>query len=296
MITVFTPAYNRGFVLPRLYESLKKQTCMDFEWIVIDDNSTDETETLCNQWQKEVLPFVIRFFRLQKNGGKQRAINQAVKLAKYDFFFIVDSDDYLVVDAIERVKRWCEEIINKEDFVGVSGIRCRENGDYILRPDFNGRKYIDCTNIERTLYHLDADMAEVFKTEVLRRYEFPVWHDETFTPEAVVWDQMALDGYKIRYYDEKIYVCEYLNDGLTRGGNKLYYHNLMGCAMALNTKLKYASSFRKKFILIREILICCFLKHDLSYVRNTYYPVVAYLLLPIGYIYYLRRKRLYVGL
>ncbi len=296
MITVFTPTYNRGYILPKLYESLKRQTCLDFEWIVIDDNSSDNTNVICKEWVSAQNPFEFRYFRLNRNGGKQRAINQAVKLAQYAFFFIVDSDDYLTDDAIEKVEKWCEGIKEDESFVGVSGIRCRGNGDYIIKPDFQGNLFIDCTYIERLLYHLDADMAEIYKTEVLKRYEFPVWHDETFTPEDVVWDQMALDGYKIRYYDEKIYVCEYLNDGLTKGGNKLYYKNLMGTAMVYNIKLKHTASLLERYKLIREILVCCCLKHDFSYLRKTCYPVATYLLLPIGYLFYLRRKRLFKNL
>lgn len=296
MITVFTPTYNRGYILPKLYESLKNQSCFEFEWIIIDDCSTDETSELCDKWLSEDKCFEMQVIRLEKQGGKQRAINTAVQLAHYEFFFIVDSDDYLMRDAIQKISAWCNEIRDDSTFVGVSGIKCKKDGDYIRKPNFAGRKFLDCTNIERSRYNLDADMAEVYKTDILRQYKFPVWHDETFTPEAVVWDQLAIDGYKIRYYDEKIYVCDYLSDGLTRGGNKLYYHNLMGCAMSFNTRLKYASGVREKFCLIREILVCCFLKHNLSYIKKSHYPIIAYLMLPIGYVYYLRRKRLFVGL
>lgn len=296
MITVFTPAYNRGYILPKLYESLKRQTCLDFEWIIIDDCSTDETPELCTTWLAEKKGFDMRVVRLDKNGGKQRAINLAVQLSNYGFFFIVDSDDYLMDDAIEKVLHWCNEVKDDTSFVGVSGIRCKKNGDYIIKPDFGGREFIDCTNIERPKYNLSADMAEVYKTEILKQYEFPVWPDETFTPEAVVWDQLAMDGYKIRFYDDKIYVCDYLSDGLTRGGNKLYYHNLMGCAMALNTRLKYVPSVRERLFLIREILVCCFLKHDCSYLKKVYYPFLVYFMLPVGYLYYRRRRHLFIGL
>ena len=296
MITVFTPTYNRGYILPKLYESLKCQTCWDFEWIVIDDNSSDDTNELCCSWLQEACPFEFRYVRLEKNGGKQRAINMAVTLAKYDFFFIVDSDDYLVDDAIEKVIKWCGEIEGDRSFAGVSGIRCRENGDYIIKPDFRGKPYVDCTYIERTKFRLQADMAEIYKTNILKKYEFPVWHDETFTPEDVVWDQIALDGFMIRYYDEKIYVCEYLNDGLTKGGNKLYYKNLMGTAMAFNIKLKHTTSLLRRYKLIREILVCCFLKHDFSYLKKTCYPTSAYILLPVGYLYYMRRRNLFKNL
>lgn len=296
MITVFTPTYNRGYILPKLYESLVAQTSKDFEWLIIDDASSDDTSALVSHWKEKDNGFQLRYFKNEVGGGKQRLINQALTLVNNPWFFIVDSDDQLTPDAIEKVKSWCKGVENDENFVGVSGIRCKANRDYIKQPLFNGRKYIDSTNLERPAYSLEADMAEVFKTEILRKYPFPVWHDEKFTPECVVWDQLALDGYKVRWYDEKIYICEYLEDGLTNGGNKLYIHNLIGCAMGENIKLKSSRTLREKYLRIREILVCCFLKGDLSYLKQTEYPIFAYLMIPIGFGYYLRRKRLFKDL
>lgn len=101
MVSVFTPTYNRAYILPVLYESLKRQTCSDFEWIIVDDGSTDNTEELITSWQMECNDFSI-VYRKQKNGGKHTAINNGVTLAKYEWFFIVDSDDYLRNDAVEK--------------------------------------------------------------------------------------------------------------------------------------------------------------------------------------------------
>ena len=50
-ITVFTPTYNRAYILSKCYESLCHQTCKDFEWLIIDDGSTDGTKELGAQWQ-----------------------------------------------------------------------------------------------------------------------------------------------------------------------------------------------------------------------------------------------------
>lgn len=102
MITIFTPTYNRAYRLPNLYKSLQEQTCKDFEWLVVDDGSTDNTSKLFEQWQAEENSFPIRYFK-QPNGGKHRAINRGVKEAKGELFFIVDSDDTLSSNAIRIV-------------------------------------------------------------------------------------------------------------------------------------------------------------------------------------------------
>ena len=102
-ITVFTPAYNRAHLLPRLFHTLKQQTNMDFEWLIIDDESSDHTETVVHQFIEEKTPFLIRYYK-QKHGGKHRATNYAVTLAEGSYLFIVDSDDWLPEHAIEDLQ------------------------------------------------------------------------------------------------------------------------------------------------------------------------------------------------
>ena len=100
MITVFTPTYNRAYILPELFKSLQNQSCKDFEWVVVDNGSTDDTEVLFNQWASQA-DFSVIYIKTE-NGGKQRAVNRGVQMAKGDIFWIVDSDDKLTEDAVEK--------------------------------------------------------------------------------------------------------------------------------------------------------------------------------------------------
>ena len=104
-ITVFTPTYNRAYIIETLYRSLQRQTYRDFEWLVVDDGSADNTKELFEAWQQEDNFFPIRYVK-QENGGKCRAINYGLELAKGKLFFNVDSDDYLTEDAIEKLLSW----------------------------------------------------------------------------------------------------------------------------------------------------------------------------------------------
>lgn len=92
--TIFTPTYNRAYTLPALYQSLRNQTCMDFEWVIVDDGSTDNTETVCQGFKQDLFP--ISYFR-QQNSGKHVAVNEGVKQAQGEWFFIVDSDDHCLL-------------------------------------------------------------------------------------------------------------------------------------------------------------------------------------------------------
>ena len=218
MITIFTPTYNRGYCIKKLYESLKVQTLKSFEWIVINDGSSDNTDELFNEWMSENNEFPIIYRKVQ-NGGKHRAINNAVNMASTDAFFIVDSDDYLLRNAIEKAENWFDQVYNDESFAGVSGLRGKNQEKPIGGfGKFDG-EFVDCTNIQRNTYNLLGDKAEIFKTNVLKKYPFPEFENENFIPEAVVWDKIAKDGYKIRWFNEIIYITEYLEDGLTAASN-----------------------------------------------------------------------------
>ena len=288
-MTVFTPAFNRANTLPRLYDSLCSQEVFKFEWIIVDDGSTDETGSLVEGWLSSNTPFEIRYFLLE-HGGKQRAINYAVKKASFPFFFIVDSDDVLTPDAISKALKWCEGIDTCPDLAGVSGVRGTIEGRYRSEaPLFEG-EFIDASNLDRVKYGLGGDMAEIYKTELLNKYPFPVWPDETFTPESVIWNRIALDGYKIRWYKDIIYLCEYLEDGLTRAGYHLYFQNLMGCAMASDMRARVSKSFRKKISAIIETDVACCLKREFSFLMDTSNPLLSFIFLPYSWMLSIYRR------
>ena len=213
MITIFTPTYNRAYTLLKLYESLLKQTNKNFEWIVVDDGSKDNTEQLCKTWINNCKDFKITYTK-QENHGKHIAINVGVKLAKGELFFIVDSDDFLTDDAIEQVTFYYEQIKDNNNFAGVCGMRAYHNGKRI-----GGNlsfETMDCSTIDiRNKYKIKGDMAEAFKTDILKKYPFPKFAGEKFLSECAVWDQIG-EKYLMRFFNRNIYFTEYLSDGLSQ--------------------------------------------------------------------------------
>lgn len=211
MITVFTPAYNRAYIIDKLYESLCKQTCQDFEWLIVDDGSTDNTKVLISSYISEN-KINIRYIK-QPNGGKHRAINRGVQEAKGELFYIVDSDDQLPLDSIAVVFDYYSQVADDSSFAGVCGLRYYFTGKKV-GGEFT-HEVLDCNSIDfRFKYKLTGDMAEVFRTSVLKEYPFPEIENEKFCPEALVWNRIALK-YKLRYFNRNVYLCDYLPDGLT---------------------------------------------------------------------------------
>ena len=121
-ITVFTPTYNRMDLIEKLYQSLLQQTKKNFEWLVVDDGSTDDTEKYFGKISSKPQPFPIRYIK-QENGGKHRAINKGVKSASGDLFFIVDSDDYLTENAIDKINQWISTLDGSHKWAGISGLK-----------------------------------------------------------------------------------------------------------------------------------------------------------------------------
>ena len=289
-VTVFTPTYNRGNLLPRLYESLIQQTSHDFEWLVVDDGSTDNTEALFTDWLQDLNRKIsIRYIR-KANGGKARAINLGLKEAKGKYFFIVDSDDYLAIDAVETIIKWFDELPEERNFIGVSGVK-QDVLDLDKHKDLIDKEgiYFDISNIERPEYSLQADMAEAFYTGKLRKYEFPVWPTEKFLPESVVWDQIAMDGYILRWHTKVIYYCEYLDGGLTKSSWKLLRDNPMGYALMYQQQIKYTKSFKKRINQIVQFISCCCLAQQYLYILKVK-DINTLLLFPIGLLLSFRRR------
>lgn len=244
MITVFTPTYNRGYIIKHLYDSLVLQNYKDFEWLVMDDGSTDDTEELFKSFIAE-WKIKIHYSKV-KNGGKHRAINKGLELARGNFFFIVDSDDYLPSNALERVSFFTKQIESEDAFAGVSGLRIYPDG----RKVGGEAKYTildtDSINI-REKYKVKGDMAEVFKTEILKQYPFPEFEGEMFISEGIVWSRIA-QKYKLRYFYEGIYICDYLEDGLTKSIRKHHRNSPKGTMLTYNQVMRQKRCLKTKVI------------------------------------------------
>lgn len=249
-VTVFTPTYNRAYIIENLYRSLQRQTCHDFEWLIVDDGSSDNTEEVIKGWQKEEKDFPIRYYK-KKNGGKCRAINYGVELAEGLLFFNVDSDDYLTDDAVEKVIRWEEELPKDKKFCGVMGnlgTSANETPNMIWHEPYRDSSLLERYEGRDGRPRIDGERACVFYTEVQKKYKYPEFEGENFMTPAVTWNRMANDGYLIRVFNDIIWVYEYQADGITALGNKTFIERPQGHGLWLREKAKFmGDSFFKKF-------------------------------------------------
>ena len=242
MITVFTPTYNRATYLPCVYESLLHQSYKNFEWLIVDDGSQDETRQVVERIKKNS-PLKIRYY-YKSNGGKHTAINYGVKRAQGELFLILDSDDELPHDSLFSISTIFKDIEHDFSFAGVCGYMAHRNGKVI------GSKILSVdtsTFLLHYQFHCHGDMCEVFRTGVLSRFPFPEIEGERFCPEDLIWNAIA-QHYKVRVFPKVIYFRDYLSGGLTDRIIKvrmdsptatlLYYSNMLNYSLPALTKIR----------------------------------------------------------
>ena len=129
--TVFTPTYDRSDLLKRVYDSLEEQTYKDFEWLIVDDGSTDSTRDFIENLQSTA-SFDIHY-SWKENGGKYTAINQGVSEARGRYFAIMDSDDWYLPDALEKMLECWNHVPDetKNSYKGVCGLFEYESGVFV---------------------------------------------------------------------------------------------------------------------------------------------------------------------
>lgn len=219
MITVYTPAYNRAHTLHRVYDSLKSQTYRDFEWVIVDDGSTDDTKERVEEFQSQNTFFPIRYF-YQENRGKHIATNRAVREARGSFFITLDSDGGCKPEALERLMEVWNTIpvAQRMEYKGVSCRCCKpDQPDAIIGTALPGNAAcLDSNDHDlRYRYHVKGELWGMSRREVLLEHPYPAVPGLRYYPEGVYWGKLGLQ-YKTRYFDEPLRI--YYTDGTQQDG------------------------------------------------------------------------------
>jgi glycosyltransferase involved in cell wall biosynthesis len=190
LFTIFTPTYNRAHTIRRVFDSLRAQTLRDFEWLIVDDGSTDNTPELIADWTRAA-DFPIRYFK-QDHRGKHIAHNLAARQARGQFFLPLDSDDGCLPDALERMAYYWNEIPAAErgSYAGVEGLCVDQQGNIV--GDQFPAKLCDVNVREQFYVHrVGGEKWGSTLTEIVRMYPFPEIGGTNFIPEARLWFQIG---------------------------------------------------------------------------------------------------------
>lgn len=244
LLSIITPSYNREGCLHKVFSSLASQTLQSFEWIVVDDGSTDETKQAISFFQEKKL-FPIHYI-YKENGGKHTAVNLGIKHAEGELTLILDSDDELPQNAVETIVRRWEEMqqsLSSDSMQTMGGLAfCMAHRDGQSITKMLHSQYIlpiDACEIDlRYKYGIQGDICEVFRTDVLREFPFPEISGEKFCPEQLVWFRIA-QRYKIRMYGDVLYMRDYLDGGLTDNIVRIRMNSPVATCMTYAEMLNY---------------------------------------------------------
>ncbi len=219
-VSILTTTYNRGHKIGGLYDSLVSQSCLDFEWIVVIDGSTDQTEELVREWSRQA-PFPIRLV-VKENGGKHTALNRAFDIMQGEFAVIVDDDDIMLTDAVKNIVSLGKKTlqVHKEARKSAQSPICGfatpvvhfdSNPITTDTPDDGTvTEYMTLRYRTKTL----GDIAEVYRVKYLRQFRFPEFSGEKFCGENYLSASLALH-FRLIWYDKPLFMREYPPDGLS---------------------------------------------------------------------------------
>lgn len=200
-LTIFTPTYNRAHTLPELYESLLAQSDKDFQWLIIDDGSTDNTADLVKSWINENRIRIKYYF--QENGGKHMAYNHALEVADSELFCPIDSDDLVVYNCVERIKyHWNFSDQIKRRLGAISFLLSKTDGGK-WNEDFKSDSIE--SRFPELVYSkiIESDIGFVFDLKKIKSFRYPETWRRIYVPDAIV-PYFVSTEYSILFINERL--------------------------------------------------------------------------------------------
>ena len=250
LLSIITPSYNRAHLLPACYQSLLVQTDKDFEWIIVDDGSTDNTEQIAQSFAESDFPVICV---KKENGGKHTALNAAHPYIHGKYVLLFDSDDTLTKDAVAQVRAAWENWDSCSEVGMVTFLK----GEGITRPDCVVEDFdvpVDILRYRRTILYA-PECCEVLRAELFLKYPFPEYEGERYISECALWNRVA-QTHKCVYINRVIYLFEYLEGGLTKSGRKLRITNPRGGMFISELRMQKKNYFKQR--IKYGLLYCCY--------------------------------------
>lgn len=285
-LTIFTPAYNRAHTIGRTYESLCRQTCKDFEWLIIDDGSQDNTRELVEGWIAEsIIP--IRYI-YQQNQGMHGAHNTAYRNITTELNTCIDSDDYMPDDAVEKIITfWSAH--GSDKYAGIVGLDIDDKHKQIIGKAFPE----GLTETTLSGYYAaggSGDKKLVYRTEVINSYpEYPIFEGERYFSLGYRY-LLADQDYKLLTLNEPLVIVDYQPDGSSMGMYRQYWTNPKGFAHLRKIHMKYYKSFKMRFKTCIHYVSSSIRCKNKSFISESPLPLMTVLAIPFGVVLYFYTK------
>ncbi|WP_249869466.1 glycosyltransferase family 2 protein [Oceanobacillus saliphilus] len=282
-LTIFTPTYNRAYCLHHCYESLTRQTCKDFIWLIIDDGSTDNTKELVEAWMEDNLVEIN--YHWQENQGMHGAHNTAYDMIDTELNVCIDSDDYMPDDAVEQILSFWNKSVT-DQVSGMIGLDADQSGAVIgtrLPEQIEQSTLFDLYS----KHGVKGDKKLVYRSDLTRKYPYPLFKGEKYVGLAYKYYMLDKD-YEMLLMNEVLCCVEYLPDGSSKNMLKQYRTNPLGFSFYRKELMKLpfvTNSF--KFRQAIHYVSSSLLSKNTTFLQETPNKVLTFLAIPFGTMLYL---------
>lgn len=288
ILTVFTPTYNRADLLKCVYDSLLQQNISEIEWIVVDDGSTDHTEMTVSEFKKANKLNII--YIKKENGGKHSAHNTALQWAKGKYFMCLDSDDVLMEDIIQKITAFEQDMMPSDcGFIGYK----EDCSGKLLSTEF---PHEDLQHLGMCAYqkkmNITGEFTFIFLTDIIKKYPFPLFQNERFIGENVVYDRLEKDGFTFCPLRQTIQICEYQASGLSDNYLVLMKQNPAGFCLYFMQRINLQDNLRDRMVTAGKYHAFCIFAGNQKSKYDGKHRIMVAGSKPLGLIFWLYYKLL----
>lgn len=242
-LSIYTPTYNRCDLLKRCYESLCKENKEKFEWIIVDDGSTDNTKSQIDEWIK--IGKINITYVYKKNEGVHSARNIACEIAKGELCMCIDSDDYVASGAVQSIYDFYQNNNNKS-IVGIIALNTAKDNKTIGDVFPKDLKKSSLYNLYKVI-GVKGDKKLIYKTDIIKKYKYPVYKGEKRIPPSYVYYQMDSEG-ELLLLNKSVCVVEYQLDGISNNVKKDRFSSPKGMRDYYELMFKLSRNFKEKYL------------------------------------------------
>lgn len=306
-LTIFTPAYNRAHTIGRTYESFLNQTCHDFEWLIVDDGSSDNTRQLVESWlddngkvvkgnclsgrSQAALWLRIRYI-YQENQGMHGAHNTAYENISTELNTCIDSDDYMPANAVEKIVTFwnARNEIDRNKYAGIIGLDIDDKNRKVIGTPFpDGMKSTTLGGYYRN--GGKGDKKLVYRTEIIRNTPpYPIFEGERYV--GLNYKYHIIDRtHELLVLNEPLIIVDYQTDGSSSGMYRQYWNNPRGWSFYRKFEMEQDCGLKRRFMLCIHYVSSSIIAGNKAFLSESPKKFLTLCAIPFGCLLYLRIRR-----
>lgn len=304
-LTVFTPAYNRAHTIGRTFESLCRQTSQDFEWLIIDDGSSDSTRRLVESWLSDIkkdgennmegysekAPWLKVRYIYQKNQGMHGAHNTAYENIDTELNTCIDSDDYMPDNAVEKITGFWKNLSEdtRTKYAGIIGLDIDDKNKEIIGTSFP--KGVRSTTL-KGFYDRGGrgDKKLVYRTDLIKSVPpYPVFEGERYV--GLNYKYGLIDrNYELLVLNEPLVIVDYQSDGSSASMYRQYWNNPKGWSFYRKYEMQNTTNLKRKFIVCAHYVSSSIRCRNKMFLKESPEKLLTVCAIPFGILIYFKTK------